>query len=375
MLNSSCARATLIITCAFLYYIIAPCMLIVLGYDMFGHFGYTSQQYFKLPSLVNIGEALIVVLILVLTAVYGSRTNESTIEPPFPILAILLLSTYSFYFIGLYNTIALGIPIKRNDGALLWDLYLNNGYSSIAMSLAILFSVYRIRKHFWFAILTILFLIAEQVSGMRSNTARFLTALLILNYNKKFFITVAFFATALIFNRQFFNGYDLNPIMLFGDGVNTLYGHIILGSVSSPAGCTWTDSLLRIFVFPLYREELFAYSGDLTVCINSLYYNPQGLGNSILNDVAYFPAGVLTFLAIHICLISLSRFDRSLISWYSILIITMLPHIMRLGLITSISYSLSFLLWVLIPLRFISIGIKLFKFKLCEHYFTRRARG
>jgi len=174
--------------------------------------------------------------------------------------------------------------------------------------------------------------------------------------NKKKILLVIAALLLLLFSRQIFSGYDFSIVHLFGESLNILYGHYQLLDIDTFIMCDPVNSILRIFINPFFRKYIDTYSGDLVICVNETYYSTPGLGYSILNDIIYFP--LYTFIILALLIIMILFLNKELKYIFSLLLISMLPHIMRLGMITAVSYCLSYMLWFILPLFFINSSVR-----------------
>lgn len=335
------------------YYIVAPILLINSDIEMHGYFGNISYSKISESIFFNIFLSFIILYIYLYSAkpIYIHLLPNTNFGLYFIVISIILIFTYfPFCFEALNIYISRG-EIDRNQGALLWLQFLNNPLASYAITLGILFSYFAIHnKCWWFLLLILIILIIELLTGMRSNFTRLLVVIFLLfNMDKKITILLIISIIFLIFNRQIFSGYELQISHLFGESLNIMYGHHQLLEYDLIDSCNSVYSLTRILTPPFLRSYTYPFSGDLVICINESYYSTPGLGYSILNDIIFFPVSLfLSIILLFICRRFLSKNITGAL--FTLLIASMLPQVLRLGFITSISYIISFIIWIMFPL-------------------------
>ena len=344
-------RIFLITLVSIFFYILVPKILLQTDYDMWGSFVTSPIAYNK--NLISNLDIIISFILLFCFIKFGSKHDIEFAKFDNIIYFGIFLGMLVFFFDFSKNIITdyfINGSISRSDGADYWSQYLNNGFVSYLMtfSLILIIPAYR-EKNFFFIIFICLILFIETLSGMRSDYVRLLIIILAFVSLKKIFLYYSIPILLLILNRQLFFNYDYNLRIIFGDAINVMYGYSQLDEIN-PIECNAFYSIARIIIPPIFRSMVFEYAGDLVVCLNSIYYLPSGLGNSILTDINYYPFDLLLIFLFYILIVNCIPSGYRL--YISIFVISMVPHIMRLGFITGISYTISFIIWIFIPIIF-----------------------
>lgn len=348
----------LIITFASIfYYLIAPYIFLKYDFDMWGSF--TTSQVFINKNLISNFDILISFISLFFFLKIGSYSDKLSEKIDGKIYSLVIIGLAYFFYPFcekiIYNYIQYG-GISRNLGAEYFLTFINNGFASylITLSLILIIFAYNERKYL-FLIIIFGVLSIEYLSGMRSDIVRLICIFFAILSIKKFLLIYGIPFILIIFNRQIVSNYDFNLRSIFGDSINVMYGYSQIADLE-PSDCDSTNSLLRIFVPPIFRSSLMDHAGDLVVCLNSTYFIPSGLGNSILSDINKFPITTIIMFIFYYFVINLIPRDYKFLT--SLLIISMVPHIMRLGFITGISYTISYIIWILVPLIIINKLLK-----------------
>lgn len=348
----SVRRINLIVGIFIFTYLCVPKILLFINYDMWGSFTTETIIYNK-DLITNFDIFISYFLVLIFVLISNIDTNQSQYidnKLIYIITFLLILFYYKFSYELIIEYFNLG-KIDRNFGVSLWLNFINNGFNSYLFTLSILFitSAYY-NKNYYFIFTILIVILFQLLSGMRSEFTRLITVIFaLLPRNKIYLIVIPLLI--LMLNRQIIFGYDYDMRSFFGDAINVIYGYHIIHQIEL-IECNAFNSLLRIFVPPGLREEFFLNSGDLVICLNTLYYKPSGIGNSILTDINKYPLETLLILALYIFFAVI--FPKKYKYLILILALSALPHIMRLGFITGVSYSISFLLWIIVPVLLIN---------------------
>lgn len=332
-------------------YICIPYILLKTNFDMWGSFS-NNQIIYKenLISIFDIIYSFIILLIFLQFPNIYSLNNKIINNNILYIISLFLLIFYYQFSSEVINKF-ISSDLNRDIGAQLWLIYLNNGINSYLMTLALIFTVCaNENKNYLFLYILVLILLSQLLSGMRSEFSRFIVILLAI-INKKYFYIVLPIVIVLVINRQLLFNYDYDVRSIFGDAINVMYGYHLVNDINITK-CNAYNSLLRIFVPPPMRNDFFEYSGDLVICLNVNYFEVIGIGNSIITDINKFSLETTIALILYIIIVYL--FPSKYKYLITILSLSMVPHIMRLGIITSVSYTISFILWILIPVIIIN---------------------
>lgn len=347
------SRVFIISLVSIFFYIAMPKILLHNGYDMWGSF-ITSPVIYN-GSLISYLDIITSFVLLFSFIKIGSRSDIDSARIDIKIYAGITLGMAVFFFEFTKNIISdyfIEGSISRNAGADYWSLYINNGFASYLMTLSLIFIIPAYKDgNFLFVLFVCFILFIETLSGMRSEYVRLLLIILAFVPIKKIIIYYTIPIILLILNRQIYFNYDYNLRSIFGDAINVMYGYSQLDGIE-PTGCNAFYSIARIVIPPIFRSMSFEYAGDLVVCLNSLYYTPSGLGNSILTDINYYPIELLTIFLLYLLIVNCIPNGYKL--FISIFVISMVPHIMRLGFITGISYTISFIIWIFMPIIYLN---------------------